>query len=78
MNHFLSLFLFVVAISFSEGLICLYGGYCQTTAECVAGAQCQFSIGYSQCVPIPATNCIAQYGTCGGIHMIILEEKVDI
>ena len=44
MNDFLSLFLFVAVISFSEGLICRYGGYCLTTSDCVAGAQCQITV----------------------------------
>ena len=52
--------------SVNSNLICLYGGYCRSTADCVPGSQCSIqSQYYSQCIPDPSqymdagTGCIA-------------------
>ena len=56
--------------SVNSNLICLYGGYCRSTADCVPGSQCSIqSQYYSQCIPDPSqymdagTGCIADYST---------------
>ena len=48
-------------------LICQFGGYCRSNADCVSGNKCDIKGQYfSQCVPditqYLTTNCIANYG----------------
>ena len=56
----------------SNASICLYGSFCKTDSDCVAGARCYIkSISSSQCVldDVRNTECIPVYSQCGGyIH----------
>ena len=55
-------------VSFSNALICQWGGYCLSNSDCVAGNTCKIQNQYySQCVPQTQTNCIAAYSQCGGV-----------
>ena len=54
----------------NSNLICLYGGYCRSTADCVPGSQCNIQNQfYSQCVQdlsqylAPSTGCVADYSS---------------
>ena len=56
--------------SVNSNLICLYGGYCRSNADCVPGSQCSIQNQYySQCIPDPSqylnpiTGCVADYST---------------
>ena len=56
--------------SFSSNRICLYGGYCTSTSDCVPGSKCNVqSQFYSQCVPdlsqylAASTGCVADYSS---------------
>ena len=56
--------------SVNSNLICVYGGYCKTNADCVPGSVCNVqSQYYSQCVPDstqylnPSTGCISDYSS---------------
>ena len=62
---------------FSHSLICLYGGYCKSTADCIVGATCLvYSAYYSQCIPATA-NCIAQNNACKiGSHEIFCDSYI--
>lgn len=81
----LGLFALFLTFSYSSASICLYGGYCSSTADCVAGTSCViFSAYYSQCLPdlnyLPQT-CIADYSQCGGgkvVNYALTEEIVNL
>ena len=50
-----------------SGLICQYGGYCRSNADCVLGNKCDLKNPYfSQCVPDSTqyltVNCVSNYG----------------
>eukprot|EP01035_Chromulina_nebulosa_P069425 gene69425-biopygen31969 len=51
-----------------EGLICQFGSYCRTSADCVAGNLCAISsVYYSQCVANSSSyqtgNCVTNFGS---------------
>ena len=61
---------FLPPTSVNSNLICVYGGYCRSNADCVPGSQCIIqSQAYSQCIPDPSqylnptTGCVADYSS---------------
>ena len=56
-------------------LLCSYGKFCRTSADCVGGNICSFSSTYySRCVPdgefAKLQNCIPDSNQCGGCYEV--------
>ena len=63
MRNFAIVISFVYVTCSANALICLYGGYCGSSTDCVAGSVCiKQSWNYNQCMEDQSCKVVSRYG----------------